>query len=109
MVLGKLDNTEKSGLGSIKERTVWAFCQMQGWKPPVKKGPSTKLGFHRTGLEPEYKSRRRYVFWDICRNRKKEVVVDSENAALQKGWDCKAKELCVSARRPPLFFSVSVR
>jgi hypothetical protein len=26
--------------------------------------------------------------------------------ALQKGWDCKAKELCLSARRPLLFFSV---
>lgn len=105
MVLGELDNTEKSGLGSIKERTVCVLPDAR-LEATGEKGPSTKLGFHKAGLEPEYKSRRRYVFGIY---EEKEVVVDSENAALQKGWDCKAKELCVSARRPPLFFSVSVR
>jgi len=105
VLLGELDNTKKSGLGSIKERTVCVLPDAR-LEATSEKGPSTELGFHKAGLKPEYESRRRYVFGIY---EEKEVVVDSENAALQKGWDCKAKELCVSARRPPLFFSVSVR
>jgi len=104
VALGELDNTEKRVDWGQSRKGLCAFCQMQGWKPPAKKGPSTKLGFHRAGLDPEYKSKRRYVFGIYV---EKEMVVDSENAALQEGWDCKAKELCVSARRPlPVFFCV---
>lgn len=90
----------------IRKRMDWGrsrkdcgFCQMQGGKPPVKKkkrNPALSQAFTRQNSS-QSKSRRRM-----------RCGIYGEKGwmsrALQKGWNCKAKELCLSARRPLLFF-----
>ena len=101
---GSAGNAKKSGLGSIKEG-LCAFCQMQGWKPPVKKrDPALSQAF--TGQTSSQSKSRRRVLWGYMQRK---GGGRERERGLAKGMGLQSERDVRMSETPFPVFSVSVR